>query len=63
MNKTEVVEKKRSVFRLVLDFLGTGKSFENKERFYLILGVTTLGLAALFGAILIVGAVYTVFTR
>lgn len=61
--KPSVESKKRSLFKLVVAFLGTGRGLEEKERFYFALGVITLALAALFGSILIVGAFLMTFRR
>lgn len=55
--------EKPGILRLFVSFIWTGHGFEDKERFYLILGATTIGLALVFGLTLIAGALFTLVRR
>ena len=48
------------IIKLIIGFLWTGSGYEDKQRLYLILGITTISLAVIFGAILLVSAFITV---
>ncbi|MCL5290931.1 MAG: hypothetical protein M1548_00145 [Actinobacteria bacterium] len=54
---------KQNPLNLIVNFFGTGRGFEDKERLYLVLGITTICLAAIFGLILIVSALASVIGK